>query len=105
MRALIGDRNLSVVYVNQRTAGILQFAITGDAGFLAVFATFDASGRRDSHVGRNSLRPLRRAGARRAGVPAGFPVEMKMSSRGAQPPPRRRPFTQGTRVRSAMPRI
>jgi 2-polyprenyl-6-methoxyphenol hydroxylase-like FAD-dependent oxidoreductase len=79
MRALIGDRNLSVVYVNQ--PGLLaffRFAITGDAGFLAVFATFDENGRRDSHVGQE-LSPARCAALVRAalGVPAGFPVEIE----------------------------
>ena len=68
LRALIGGRNLSVVYVNQ--PGLLaffRFSITGDAGFLAVFAT--------SSVER-SLSPERCANLVRAalGVPAEFPV-------------------------------
>jgi hypothetical protein len=45
LRALIGGRSLSVVYVNQ--PGLLaffRFSITGDVGFLAVFATFDEDG-------------------------------------------------------------
>lgn len=76
LRALIGDRILSVVYVNQ--PGLLaffRFSITGDAGFLAVFATFDKDGTRNSHVDRN-LSPARCAELVRAalGVPAKFPV-------------------------------
>jgi 2-polyprenyl-6-methoxyphenol hydroxylase-like FAD-dependent oxidoreductase len=75
VRALIGDRSLSVVYVNQ--PGLLaffRFSITGDAGFLAVFATFDKDGTR-SHVDQ-SLSPPRCAALVRAalGVPAEFAV-------------------------------
>jgi 2-polyprenyl-6-methoxyphenol hydroxylase-like FAD-dependent oxidoreductase len=47
MRAMIGDRALSVVYVNNdRLLGFFRFAITNDAGFLAVFAGCDEAGRR-----------------------------------------------------------
>jgi 2-polyprenyl-6-methoxyphenol hydroxylase-like FAD-dependent oxidoreductase len=76
MRALIGDRNLSVVYVNQ--PGLLaffRFAITGDAGFLAVFATFDAHGVRNSYAGQDQSLARCAALVRAAlGVPADFPV-------------------------------
>jgi 2-polyprenyl-6-methoxyphenol hydroxylase-like FAD-dependent oxidoreductase len=76
MRALIGDRNLSVVYVNQ--PGLLaffRFSITADAGFLAVFATFDTEGVRNSQIGQDAS-PERCAALVRAalGVPADFPV-------------------------------
>ncbi len=76
LRALIGDRNLSVVYVNQ--PGLLaffRFSIGADAGFLAVFASFDEHGVRDSRVGE-SLSPARCAALVRAalGVPDDFPV-------------------------------
>jgi len=76
LRALIGERNLSVIYVNQ--PGLLaffRFSITGDAGFLAVFATFDKDGNRDSRVGQD-LSPARCAALVRAalGVPPEFPV-------------------------------
>jgi 2-polyprenyl-6-methoxyphenol hydroxylase-like FAD-dependent oxidoreductase len=48
---LIGDRNLSVVYVNNpRLLGFFRFSITGDSGFLAVFATIDADGNRSTRV-------------------------------------------------------
>jgi len=76
LRALIGDRNLSVVYVNQPgLLGFFRFSITGDAGFLAVFATFDRDGARNSRVGQD-LTPARCAALVRAalGVPAEFPV-------------------------------
>jgi 2-polyprenyl-6-methoxyphenol hydroxylase-like FAD-dependent oxidoreductase len=76
LRALIGDRNLSVVYVNQpELLAFFRFSITGEAGFLAVFATFGSDGTRSSHVDQN-LSPPRCATLVRAalGVPAEFPV-------------------------------
>jgi 2-polyprenyl-6-methoxyphenol hydroxylase-like FAD-dependent oxidoreductase len=76
MRALIGNRNLSVVYVNQ--PGLLaffRFSITADAGFLAVFATFDTAGKRNSHVGPNPSVAYCAGLVRAAlGVAADFPV-------------------------------
>ena len=76
VRALIGNRSLSVIYVNQ--PGLLaffRFSITGDAGFLAVFATFDKDGARSSHFDQN-LSAARCAALVRAalGVAADFPV-------------------------------
>jgi 2-polyprenyl-6-methoxyphenol hydroxylase-like FAD-dependent oxidoreductase len=51
VRHLIGDRNLSVVYVNHPgLLGFFRFAFDGQSGFLAVFATFDANGVRDPNV-------------------------------------------------------
>ena len=45
MRELIGDRNLSVVYVNHpELLGFFRFSITGDSGFLAVFSTINPDG-------------------------------------------------------------
>lgn len=79
VRPLLGQRNLSVVYVNQ--PGLLaffRFAITGDAGFLAVFATFDGQGRRETLRARD-LSAARCAGLVRAalGVSEDFPVEIE----------------------------
>jgi 2-polyprenyl-6-methoxyphenol hydroxylase-like FAD-dependent oxidoreductase len=76
LRALIGGRSLSVVYVNQ--PGLLaffRFSMTGDAGFLAVFATPDKNGARSSPV-EATLSPDRCAALVRAalGVPNEFPV-------------------------------
>jgi hypothetical protein len=46
--SLLRGRNLSVVYVNQpRLLAFFRFSIKEDAGFLAVFSTFDEQGRRD----------------------------------------------------------
>lgn len=76
LRALIGERNLSVVYVNQpQLLGFFRFSITGNAGFLAVFATFDKDGTRNGVVGQD-LTPERCAALVRAalGVSAEFPV-------------------------------
>jgi 2-polyprenyl-6-methoxyphenol hydroxylase-like FAD-dependent oxidoreductase len=54
MRELIGDRNLSVVYVNHpELLGFFRFSITGDSGFLAVFSTTDPDGTKDRHVGED----------------------------------------------------
>ncbi|MGY1604286.1 FAD-dependent monooxygenase [Geodermatophilus sp. SYSU D00815] len=51
VRDLIGDRNLSVVYVNHpELLGFFRFSITGDSGFLAVFSTRNPDGSRDTHV-------------------------------------------------------
>ncbi|HEX5200879.1 MAG TPA: FAD-dependent monooxygenase [Actinoplanes sp.] len=51
---LLRGRNLSVVYVNHpELTGFFRFSITGDSGFLAVFATLDPDGRRDTHLGQD----------------------------------------------------
>jgi 2-polyprenyl-6-methoxyphenol hydroxylase-like FAD-dependent oxidoreductase len=51
MRELIGNRNLSVVYVNHpELLGFFRFSISGDSGFLAVFSTKNPDGSRDTHV-------------------------------------------------------
>ena len=51
MRDLIGDRNLSVVYVNQPDLlGFFRFSFTGDSGFLAVFSSTNPDGTKDTHV-------------------------------------------------------
>jgi hypothetical protein len=50
----MGDRNLSVVYVNHpELTGFFRFSITGDSGFLAVFATLGPGGARNTHVGED----------------------------------------------------
>ena len=48
----MGDRNLSVVYVNHPALmGFFRFSYAGDSGFLAVFATLGPGGARNTHVG------------------------------------------------------
>jgi len=54
VRPLMGDRNLSVVYVNHpELLGFFRFSIGLDAGFLAVFSTTAADGTRDTQVGES----------------------------------------------------
>jgi 2-polyprenyl-6-methoxyphenol hydroxylase-like FAD-dependent oxidoreductase len=51
VRGLLGDRNLSVVYVNNPDLlGFFRFTITGDAGFLAVFSTLEPDGSWNRHL-------------------------------------------------------
>lgn len=51
---LLGGRNLSVVYVNNpELLGFFRFAITADAGFLAVFSVTGPDGVLDRQVGRD----------------------------------------------------
>jgi 2-polyprenyl-6-methoxyphenol hydroxylase-like FAD-dependent oxidoreductase len=52
VRPLLGDRNLSVVYVvNPRLQGFFRFSIDGQSGFLVVNTAVDAEGRRTTTVG------------------------------------------------------
>jgi 2-polyprenyl-6-methoxyphenol hydroxylase-like FAD-dependent oxidoreductase len=49
---LIGDRNLSVIYVvHPRLLGFFRFSIAGDSGFLAVFPSSDKDGARINELG------------------------------------------------------
>jgi 2-polyprenyl-6-methoxyphenol hydroxylase-like FAD-dependent oxidoreductase len=54
VRGLLGDRNLSVIYVfNPRLVGFFRFSIDGDAGFLVVNATVDEEGSRSTVIGED----------------------------------------------------
>ncbi|HZQ65350.1 MAG TPA: FAD-dependent monooxygenase [Gaiellaceae bacterium] len=54
VRELIGDRNLSVIYVfNPRLVGFFRFSIDGQAGFLVVNATIDEHGNRSTAIGED----------------------------------------------------
>jgi 2-polyprenyl-6-methoxyphenol hydroxylase-like FAD-dependent oxidoreductase len=54
VRPLLGDRNLSVVYVfNPRLVGFFRFSIDGQAGFLVVNATVDEDGNRSTAIGED----------------------------------------------------
>jgi 2-polyprenyl-6-methoxyphenol hydroxylase-like FAD-dependent oxidoreductase len=54
VRRLIGDRNLSVIYIfNPRLQGFFRFSLAGDAGFLVVNATIDEDGARSTKVGED----------------------------------------------------
>ena len=51
VKPLVGDRNLSVIYVFGPTLqGFFRFSLAGDAGFLVVNTTTDADGRRNRDV-------------------------------------------------------
>ncbi len=78
VRGMLGDRNLSVVYVNHpELLGFFRFSINADSGFLAVFATIGPDGSRDSNVGEN-ISTEQCAGFVRTALGAGpeFPVEI-----------------------------
>ena len=54
IRELLGDRNLSVIYVfHPRLVGFFRFSIDGDAGFLVVNATIDEEGNRSTAIGED----------------------------------------------------
>src|SRR5262249_12557281 len=69
---LMGDWNLSVVYVNHpELTGFFRFSITGDSGFLAVFSTLEPDGARDTRVGED--------------IAAGRCVELVRTALGSEP--------------------
>lgn len=80
---LMGDRNLSVVYVNHPgLTGFFRFSITGDSGFLAVFSTQEPDGTRDTHVGADISAQRCAALVRTAlGSDPGLPVEIESVQR------------------------
>jgi 2-polyprenyl-6-methoxyphenol hydroxylase-like FAD-dependent oxidoreductase len=54
VRALIGDRNLSVIYVfHPRLTGFFRFSLEGDAGFLVVNSTVGEDGVRSTSPGED----------------------------------------------------
>jgi 2-polyprenyl-6-methoxyphenol hydroxylase-like FAD-dependent oxidoreductase len=54
VRPLLGDRNLSVIYVfNPRLVGFFRFSFDADAGFLVVNATVDGQGNRSTVIGED----------------------------------------------------
>jgi 2-polyprenyl-6-methoxyphenol hydroxylase-like FAD-dependent oxidoreductase len=54
VRGLLGDRNLSVIYVfNPQLVGFFRFSIDGQAGFLVVNATIDEDGNRSTAIGED----------------------------------------------------
>ena len=55
VNALIGDRNLSVIYVfHPRLTGFFRFSLAGDAGFLVVNSTVDEHGVRSTSPGEDT---------------------------------------------------
>jgi 2-polyprenyl-6-methoxyphenol hydroxylase-like FAD-dependent oxidoreductase len=80
---LIGDRNLSVVYVNHPALlGFFRFSITGDSGFLAVFATMGPDGSRNTQVGEDvSVERCIELVRTALGGPADLPVDVESVQR------------------------
>lgn len=79
VRPMLGDRNLSVVYVNHPTLlGFFRFSISGDSGFLAVFVTSDADGgNRTTDIAANASADQCRAYVRTAlGCGPELPIEI-----------------------------
>ena len=77
VRDLLGERNLSVVYVNNPALlGFFRFSITADSGFLAVFATTAPDGTLDRRVGRDMGTDRCVALVRTALGAPGLPVEI-----------------------------
>ena len=82
--ALMGDRNLSVVYVlNPRLQGFFRFSIDLRSGFLAVFSTVDEQGERSRRVGEDMSQETCIAYVREALGAPGIPVEIESVQRWA----------------------
>lgn len=78
VRQLLGDRNLSVVYVNHPDLlGFFRFSITGDSGFLAVFSTREPDGSWNRRVGEDVDPERCAAWVRTALGRADIPVEVE----------------------------
>lgn len=78
VRSMIGDRNLSVIYVNHpEFLAFFRFGITADSGFLAVFSTKSADGTKDTNVSADlSTERLTYFVRTALGAPADWPVEI-----------------------------
>ena len=78
VRPMIGDRNLSVIYVNHPDfLGFFRFSFDGDAGFLAVFSTLSADGGRNTDVAADTSTERCVAFVRAAlGAPDDWPIEI-----------------------------
>ena len=76
---LLGDRNLSVIYVfGPALQGFFRFSLAGDAGFLVVNTTTDADGEpRPRRLGGHERRALRRSTCARRSARRSLPVEIE----------------------------
>jgi 2-polyprenyl-6-methoxyphenol hydroxylase-like FAD-dependent oxidoreductase len=78
VRKLMGDRNLSVVYVfGPRLQGFFRFSIDLQAGFLVVNSTTDADGNRSVRIGEDMSEPTCIAYVREALGDPDLPVEIE----------------------------
>ena len=77
--SLIGDRNLSVIYVfNPNLVGFFRFSIDGQAGFLVVNATVDEHGNRSTSIGEDMSEETCVAYCRTAlGAPDDLPIQIE----------------------------
>lgn len=78
VREMIGDRNLSVIYVNHpEFLAFFRFSIAADSGFLAVFSTKTADGGKDTNVSADVSPERLTYFVRTAlGAPADWPIEI-----------------------------
>lgn len=75
---LIGDRNLSVIYVfHPRLQGFFRFSLAGDAGFLVVNSTIDEHGLRSTSPGEETSEERCIEYVRRALGDPDIPVEIE----------------------------
>ena len=87
VRPLLGDRNLSVVYLfNPGLVGFFRFSIDGDAGFLVVNATFDDEGNRSVAIGEDTSEDTASAMCGRHSERPTFRSRSRTSSGGRRPP-------------------
>lgn len=79
VREMIGDRNLSVIYVNHpEFLAFFRFSITADSGFLAVFSTKTADGGKDTNVSADvSTERLTYFVRTALGAPDDWPIEIE----------------------------
>lgn len=79
VREMIGDRNLSVIYVTHpEFLAFFRFSITADSGFLAVFSTKTADGGKDTNVSADlSTERLTHFVRTALGAPADWPIEIE----------------------------
>ncbi len=78
VRQLMGDRNLSVVYVfGPRLQGFFRFSIDLQAGFLVVNSTSDADGNRSVRIGEDMSEPTCVEYVREALGDPDIPVEIE----------------------------
>lgn len=79
VREMIGDRNLSVIYVTHpEFLAFFRFSITADSGFLAVFSTKTADGGKDTNVSADTSTERLTSFVRTAlGASADWPIEIE----------------------------
>ena len=96
VRELLGDRNLSVIYVfNPRLVGFFRFSLAGDAGFLVVNATIDENGVRSTSIGEDMSEETCIGYVREALGAADIPVQIENIQRWAATADNAARFSEG----------